>query len=330
MSGAVGITVFKTNITPNNNKLSNMSIHPDLIPTHKIYLFYDDHSTDKYCVDSDVFISDLLLNIVNVMKCKDYNILVEEPFKRDKNLKYLWSDSQHLNKFLDVYFKIKTSCNMYSVDIRNSLVYCSLDALIMGLTEYDISFYKFIYPILYFYDIKYDVEENRQNKIFCDNLEIIKNVFMDYVDKMDNLYKPKMEKIINALKNKIIIFMNKYAKYNHIKIMNCLNIEEFINNNDLIKGYPFVTQEMPWQSEFNIIIDTTMELFTLALLLSNIKKINVIYMGLSHCSTLSYYLKNIFNFNVVHEDGVNESTIKNIQNTNETKFDNIKSCINIK
>lgn len=326
ISGAIGLTVLLFNFQKESKyTLCTTNCNKQKC---KIFLFYDDHSVDNYCENSNIFISDLLLNIVNEIKCKDYNILVEEPFKRDKNLHYLWAKSEHLQKFLDAYFKIQTSCNMYSVDIRNSLVHCSLNALIMGLTNYNISFYSFIYPILYFYNIENNENENNKNTIFCDNLDEIKNLFYGYINQMNEHCRNGMTKIIDELKNTIKNFTNKYKIYYNIVIKDCLDMKQYTMTEVLVKGFPFTTQEMPWTHEFNLIIDTTMELFTLAILLSNLKKINIIYMGFAHCSTLSHYLKTFFECDVDRISGLTDIDVGSITNVNS--MPNSRSCVVMK
>lgn len=60
-----------------------------------------------------------------------------------------------------------------------------------------------------------------------------------------------------------------------------------------------------WMYQLEVLIDCTMEMFTVAKLLKEWKVCNVVYMGLVHMARISHWLKNVFQFQEVVSFGKN-------------------------
>ena len=82
ISGAVGISVLQKG-------------------DRKIIIFYDDHNNKDYCEEKN-FIHEFFEK-----KSKEnfMTLLVEEPFFRENDFKFIWGESEHLKYFLNYFLK---------------------------------------------------------------------------------------------------------------------------------------------------------------------------------------------------------------------------------
>lgn len=330
VSGSIGLTVLQKH---------------ESFP-HHIYIYYDDHDNNQYCypkneladtsndTSNHMFINEIFEKAMELFKDKDcserdFNILVEEPLVRDRNLKFMWSNSSHLNKFLKFYFKVKKDCNIFSVDIRNSLMHESLYVIIGKIVDKDTSheysgtFYNLIYPLLYFFNIiKKDPSEHDNSPLFC-NMKIIKKLLIRSLLKTDIHIKNIMI-IYKKLKSRVSNFYSKYKHHNNAQLNELIPTTD-MNPNIIIKGYPFTYQKMSWIDELELIYDTTMDLYTIIMMFSNLRKHNMMYLGLAHSSNICFLLKTIFDYKEVYTHGFTESNLGLFNDTD--KFPIIKSCI---
>lgn len=313
ISGAIGITLLKNK---NNN----------------IFIYYDDHSNNKYCNNlNNTYMSDMMKQIIK--KTKNISILVEEPLIKTDYLDFMWEDSVHLKEFLDFYSYAHKNDFFHSVDIRNSLVYFSLFVAIDNAYDdkdhisQNIKFYDYIYPILLFHDlVELDNDKLNKNKKLFNDIISIKKLLKASITKLDNNNKKQLTILLDKLKTRIKDYYNKYKKYNNTTLKELLKTNNKTMQNIIIKGYPYTYyEELSWIDEFTLIIDTTMEIYTLAILLSNLDRHNILYLGLAHCSNICYFLRTMFDYEVKFCDGFTEKDLTDFSNVN--KFPNIMSCI---
>jgi hypothetical protein len=77
----------------------------------------------------------------------------------------------------------------------------------------------------------------------------------------------------------------------------------------VVFGYPINYIEMSFIDEYQLILDTTMEFYTLIKILGNIKKLNLVYYGFIHAGNFQYFLINIFNSKILYENGITTNTV---------------------
>jgi hypothetical protein len=315
ISGAIGVSVFDYN---GNN----------------IFLYYDDHSNkNKYCEkkpnssDIHLFIGDYFNWIIksyekynkNINGCTNlYNLFIEELYisnktkfnylDEKKKLTFLWNNTEHLKNFSKFFDENVHKCYVHPTDIRNKLIHTSIMYIINK--EIKITLYSFLYPILYFYDIINEdkIEIDKNDEMF----KIIKEIKKDFVIAMNKLDKATkylfIIKLYTVMIDRINTFYNKYKKYNND------NLEDIIKNeknevNRIIFGYPINYIEMSFIDEYHLILDTTMELYTLIKILGNIKKVNLVYYGFIHGCNFHYFLVNIFNSKILYENGITTNIV---------------------
>ena len=282
ISGAIGISVLKKGDT-------------------EITIFYDDHNNKEYCSDK-FFINDFFEKKSNDKMV----LLVEEPFFRNTDLKFIWDSSEHLKYFLNYFLKNTDKYYMFSTDIRNNLIPINIEYL---ENKSNITFYEYIKPLLYFFNLE-DYNDLQ--------LKQIKNIFNKLIVK-----NKKLILIYKILKKKVQLFANKYNKYNSIK-MSDINKE---STDIMVLGYPINCTNLIMMDELEIIYNTIMELFTILILFEKKStKNNYIYMGLVHSVNIYYILVNFFGYVDIYNDGLTGKDFGKINYLRNIK-DNYKSCV---
>jgi len=284
----------------------------------KIFIFYDDHSNNKYCVDksnTNLFISDLLDNIQN----EDIGMILEEPFiETDSKIKILWEDSNHLILFRKFYKKLmnkcsnKKICKLFPIDIRLSIFEISPDEIILNLSnhknEYNIPVNKYFENIHYLFDIK--------------NKYIKSNSVCVFIKKVLNIYKTSEFYIY--LKDKILNFTKKYKlDISEDTIYNLIKENNKSSNFIYEQGFPFYSNmNNNFIDEMDKITSSIMELYTIILLLLLPNKNIIFYGGYYHSNNITYILQKKYNFNL-------EYNIGNTENIEKKNLKEIISCIKI-
>ena len=282
ISGAIGISVLKKG-------------------DNEITIFYDDHNNKEYCLDK-FFINDFFEKKSNDKMV----LLVEEPFFRNTDLKFIWDSSEHLKYFINYFLKNTDKYYMFSTDIRNNLIPINIEYL---ENKPNITFYEYIQPLLYFFNLA-DYNDLQ--------LKQIKNIFNKLIVK-----NKKLILLYKILKKKIQLFAKKYNKYNSIK-MTDINKE---STDILVLGYPINCTNLIMMDELELIYNTIMELFTILILFEKKSTTNnYIYMGLAHSVNIYYILVNFFGYIDIHNDGLTGKDFGKINYLRNIKG-NYKSCV---
>lgn len=286
ISGAIGLSILKKG-------------------DHIITLFYDDHNNSKYCSDNAIFINKYFELIE---KKEKFTLIVEEPFFRNTDLKFIWDNSKHLKYFIKYYLQNNEKYFMFSTDIRNNLIPINIEFL---ENKPNITFYEYIQPLLYFFNLC------NYNDI---QLKQIKNAFNHLLIK--NKYK-NIVLIYKILKIRIQLFAKKYNKYNSVK-MSDINKE---STDILVLGYPINYTNLNMMDKLELIYNTIMELFTILILFDkkHINK-NYIYMGLCHNVNIYYILVNFFGYKDIYNNGLTGKDFDKISYLRNIKG-NFKSCV---
>jgi hypothetical protein len=109
-------------------------------------------------------------------------------------------------------------------------------------------------------------------------------------------------------------------------------MEKFLDNFNssiFIKGYSHSDNNININiiNEITHLIDSVMDMYSIIIIISQMKKTNIIYAGLTHSSNIVYILKMVYNFKTLINKGVTESSIKYVENL--SRFNNSLNCIEL-
>lgn len=314
VSGTVGLNIVE----------SQLSIRG------KVILLYDIHNNNNYCkINSTLkhYYIDEFLETLNMC-----SLILEEPYIKNMLLTPLFN-TDHIQRIKKLCSK--KSIKIYPVDIRLILLNSSIHILFERNNSQTLLDY--ILPILSIYSLTFD-----DNKIYEDikelynkgtasiigdantvnnnehftqnhrkNIRILIKAFKENISKIPTEIKNKIKKIYQELQKKLHNFIIK-MKHNLDKNLYLLvrNIKYSDEREPLNKQYPFIEiNTKDWLYELELIIDGTMELFTITKLFSEWKSCNVIYMGVVHTARISYWLTHIFSCKEISNYGTNEKTL---------------------
>jgi len=307
-----------SNILDNKIKISgSIGMVKLQINNKNIYIFYDDHSNNKYCESKNsIFLYDLFENLIS--NNSDYIILLEEPFTNNySNIKFLWNNTPHVIKFRNFYKKhihkcsdIK-SCYVYPIDIRLILCDVSYDELLLNINnkdyfkDYDITTFEYFRYLLYLFDLIEITNNIFKNKKYEKNIIFIKKIF--------NLFTKT--KYYNKLKIQFIILYNYYIKPNlNIKIYDFVLLFKF-GIYDFSTGYPYENinnnlTKYDFINEYDKLINGIMEFYMFILATKLTSNNIIIYAGYYHSNNLTYILKKYYKYKLTYNIG-NTENIKN-------------------
>lgn len=287
----------------------------------KVYIFYDDHSNKEYCKTNNFFTNNLFEYFY--LTKENPIFLLEEPFvSSGENLFELWSDSLHIVKFKNFYYKLASKCRdghkckAYPTDLRLSLIDVSIEQIYENLSnphyfdDYDITIEYYFRNLFYLFDIDnyYNTSKNYKNESPDKIIEFIKKVFSIF--KNTNYY-------IN-LKNKVWGFYFNFIKGNEdTKIYDFVR-SKYSHNFYYTKGYPFLdSNEYTMSDQIDKIFSGLME-FYIVILTNFIDNPNIIInAGYYHCNNIEFILTNYFHYKLIYNTGytsiskIDESGIKN-------------------
>jgi hypothetical protein len=239
-----------------------------------ILLFSDNHSSEKYCENNSIFISDFL-------ETKKSKILLEEVPRMNNELIELW-DTKHNQKLKNLY--LKNNNNIDGVDIRPLLVPFSLKILekpnliidkkylnsiqIMTVSEY-------LKLLTSFFDLKHNY----------------------FIENLGEYYKNDI--LLNELNIK---FTNIYKQYLNTNII----ISEVINKNkNFIDNIDDILSSiMEWYIIAKIFFYNNNQ---------KINKF-IIHTGLYHSTNVNKILIEKYGFNKIHSNGLVDININSIEN----------------
>ena len=309
ISGSIGLIKIK------NEKMNK-----------NVYMFFDDHSNKKYCkMVQSTFITDLFNSLIQnqsdslIQNQSNYMILLEEPFiNKYSKIKFLWTDSPHIDKFRTYYKNVMNKCSKYNVcytfpiDIRLLLFDVSLDELIANMNndsyfiDYDITTEDYFKYLLYIFD---DLQDSDLDLTKCDNnIIFIKKVFKIYVDSK---YYKKLKSHFNDIKEK---FINNNLKKKIKEFIKIYGVNHYLFS----VGYPFINSNSDnFIDQYDKLINGLMEFYMCILIFGMDKKNIIIHTGYYHANNLIYILTNYYSFIETYRIG-NVSDIEN-KNTNDVE-----------
>jgi hypothetical protein len=275
----------------------------------KVYIFYDNHSINKYCdTSNNLFISDFFDLLLDNNFLKNFILVLEEPFLDDTSrLQILWQQTQHLTEFRNFFVKIinkcskQKICNAFPIDIRLNLYPISFDIILDKITSntpLDNNYFLIDYfgYLLHLFNIIINPNTCNDNKI----RKFIKIIF-DTCAKVNNLYYLK-------LKKQIIFFYNKFIK-NNLYITISEFIKTKINNTDILFTYYFPFEYNHESASFIDFLDkincAILEFYSYIIITKLNFFNNVYYAGYYHAQNLSFILLKYFNFKSIHHINAN-------------------------
>ena len=194
-------------------------------------------------------------------------ILLEEVKRNDDTeLGELWTTSEHTQELKELY--LNNTNIVIPIDIRNNYIIYSWELYDKNEMGHNIMFYQYLIPINRFFSLKDD--------------ELRKNIPLYNVDYLKN----------NLLGVYFLIIKYNYKDYIY-KYKDYLydNINNIINNKKIFL-------------EFNNLLHSILEWYTIAMTLYSSKDRVIIHTGLAHSSKIVYFLKTIFNYKTIDEQGI--------------------------
>jgi len=197
------------------------------------------------------------------------DILLEE-VKRDKDteLGELWATSEHTQELKELY--LNNTNTVIPIDIRNNYIAYSWELYDKNEVGHNIMFYQYLIPINKFFSL---TDDKFKKNISLYDVNYLKN----------NLLGVYFLIIKDNYRN----FLNKYKDYLYEKIDN------LINNTKIFL-------------DFNNLLHSLLEWYSVALLIYSTKNRIIIHTGLAHSSKIVYFLQTIFNYKIIDEQGVNK------------------------
>jgi len=254
---------------------------------NKYYIiFYDDHTNINYCNNKLIFISDIFHNLHNNINNIVFFI---EDYKENQEKNYIWQEEEgeHLKKFNKMITCYKNKDNWFFTDIRLYLGGNIGD----NITNLD-----------YLFDIT-TITTN-------DNLKYLKDKFNSF------FISEEIQNLFNHLKQKFLLIKktinNQEENFNLYKYF----FKEYLTNNLTFNDKIY---------ELDLLIDSLMELYTIATINFNKKDINILNYGLLHSVNFVNYLKQS-NCEVIYEDGITDKIFNKVFLLDKLE-NNTKSCI---
>jgi hypothetical protein len=291
LSGSVGYTLLvldiPTNSNSNTNSKSNSNYYNNnqLSPKY-VLLLSDIHDGVKYCIEESIMI-DKWLN------SKDNNdILLEEIVDKQLNLTDLWPSSIHTKKLKELN---QNNPKIKPIDIRPLLIPFSWEIVYTNKKLEHVTLKEYISEL--------------------DNLFSLKKThfFMTYIYpevkklKSKEIFKVSLITHFNELKNIFEEFKKENNEYMNKTILYIYNLENNLQyNNNLLET-------------INNITSMVMEWYIL-LLIHNSDNNTIIHIGLAHSDKILELLKDVYQFKIIKESGINRMIDIDINND---------ACINI-
>lgn len=317
VSGTVGINVLEP---PSDSQLKG-----------KVVCMYDVHSADTYCKDLpgvrhlhiDQFLQQLSVCL----------IIIEEPFIDEPYLTPIFN-TRHVKKIKKIHDRIVNICPS---DIRLNMLTCSLHYAEKFHQKQTLL--HFLAPIMSLYRSNAMIDKlylkainQPNNHVFSNShyeklakLKTIKREFYNCVSSLPPREKKQMiylYKCMQSTMQHFVLLMQDHLDVDFVDLIKSYHRKE---REPLNKEYPFNTSyiseysnddattvnmntqvkdnhnQSNWLYQLEVLIDCTMEMFTVAKLLKEWKLCNVVYMGLVHMARISHWLKEVFKFrDVVH------------------------------
>ena len=337
VSGTVGINVIASNIlntvlpgapTPSVTHVADTNVAARW--TGQVICMYDVHNQDNYCDPPPnahhLHIDDFLTKL-NVC-----SIIVEEPFIEDHTLRPIFS-TQHVHKLKLLY--TQQSIHLHTTDIRLNMLNSSLHVL--HEIDNKQTLLQYITPILSIFrtnpskSTNPTIEQLYQRAIHPRpapfypeeqhiKLRKIKKEFLECLSSLPMHYRNQMIFLYRTLQQRLYEFVMSLNKHLDDDLYHLTNNSTANDREPLNKDFPFDNPfikeysnksilDTNWLYRLEIIIDATMEMFTVGKLLRHWKPCNVVYMGLVHMSRISHWLKTYFSFTDVVDFGTTELTL---------------------
>lgn len=254
-----------------------------------ILVLSDDHSKLEYC-DNYIMVSNWIKKHMH-----NVNILLEEVSREDFKLNELWGTSDHTKELKNLF--LENQKYIFDIDIRPYLIPFSWENL---------KIYK--------------------NDLKCKESKNLKMKLIYYIQKINFFLNLKLKKIQKKIQN---VYNINFLTNHNLNIQ--LNLVKNNFNLFLIKNLDYMLYNMEYiydnhidiLDEINFILDNCMEWFTIARIydLSFINKKNIIiHTGLFHSDKINDVIKNIYKYEIVSQNGIN-----NLINLNN----NYNGCIKL-
>lgn len=222
----------------------------------------------------------MIQDFLKMKSITNYTLLEEATPEKRDKLKPLWTGSTHTMGLRDLVIKDK---NIIPVDIRPLLLPFSWELMNQKETYKLIKLHEYLILVDYF---------------FKGHGLVWKKYIEPYISKMDLKEK---EKLISHLQDICNIY------------------KQFIKDNPNNKIEYYYNNKTSKLKELNDIVSYIMEWYSLFLILNNPKN-SMIHLGLAHSERLVFNLNQIYEYNIIEQQGVVK--MKQIN-------DNIKACINV-
>ena len=254
---------------------------------NKYYIiFYDDHTNMNYCNNKFTFISDIFHSLHNTINNIAFFI---EDYKENQEEYYIWheEEGEHLKKFNKMITNYKNEDNWFFTDIRLYLG----GNIGNNITNLD-----------YLFDIT-SITTN-------DNLKNLKDKFNSF------FINKEIQNLFNHLKQKFLLI--KKTINNHKEDLNLYRFffKEYLTNNLTFNDKFY---------ELDLLINSLMELYTIATINFNKKYINILNYGLLHSVNFVNYLKQS-NCEVIYEYGTTDKVFNKVFLLDKLE-NKTKSCI---
>ena len=232
-----------------------------------IILMADDHSSKDYCQQYDYSSKDHT-NIRKFLKNEldsGNQILLEEVERDNFQLEELWTESPHTQDLKNLFL---SEDNITGIDIRPYLIPFSWEII--------------------------ETDEKLGSLSIKDYLSNLDNFFRLKGDFYEKIFYPIIEKI--KIYNRGIELNLKYVKLRYLKIKNKTNIN--------FNMQYYFTNKQEVLHDISQLCDEIMELYTLVNSFTNSKK-TIIHTGLYHSSNILKWLIEIYKFDVIYKNGIN-------------------------
>jgi hypothetical protein len=222
-------------------------------------------------------------NIADWLKDKFYtsDILLEEVERDDNELQELWATSPHTQDLKNLY--LNNTDIVVPIDIRNDYIPFSWELFDKDNNDHDINVIDYLQHINSFFTLG----NKKLTKLAYYNIKSLKNT------SLGNYYL--------IIKKQYKMYIHSIRKYLYIKLKN-------IDRNIIF-------------NKFNNILNSILEWYAISKIIYSKKKSIIIHTGLAHSEVIVKNLIEIFNYNILHEDGINNMSVI------ETK--NLKSCFRL-
>ena len=299
----------------------------------QVVCLYDVHNQDQYCrpppQSHHVFIDEF------IEKLNVCSIVIEEPFLPEPSLKAIFF-TEHVKKLKQLYDQ--KSIQLHGTDIRLNMLYCSLHVLHEMNNRQTLL--QYLTPILSIFrthptssnnptlDALYRRATAKRPTIFYPEIQHvklrkIKKEFLTCLTVLPNHYQNQMIYLYQTLQQRVYEFVTDLHAHLDDELYTIVKKSAIPAREPLNKDFPFSNQyiqeyhddskpsilESNWMYRLELIIDATMEMFTVGKLLKHWQPCNVIYMGLVHMARITHWLKTYFAFHDVAAFGTTEQTL---------------------